>query len=353
MPNQDITNPVTFAASTSSGAFGYPGYAFARTIIAMDAFGMITYTPTVNYGEDNSRAALLGSNGLYYTVGNSNNGATKLFAQGFSTPDVTETTGLEVIKPIKALTSSVANLPLSFLEGNSAEVNAMLSVASVPPGATVKPGKVTNFRGLTEFGGALWFTKGSGSNGINTLYTVAAPDQLPTVSDAVTTAKISVVPGFPTDPANSTAGANFTPFGVFFANATTLYLADEGSGSTTPDASSHAGLEKWSLVNGTWQLDYVLTNGLITGVGRVLKGPDGQYPEATPPNGGTFAPVTDVGLRNLTGVVVGDTVTLWATTSTASSSSSGNQTKFSKCAGTSLSLSASSRSSRVPLATAE
>jgi hypothetical protein len=115
------------------------------------------------------------------------------------------------------------------------------------------------------------------------------------------------VPGFPTDSAKATGG-NFTPFAVFFANDTTMYVTDEGSGNAT-DAANHAGLEKWSLVDGTWQLDYVLTKGLIGVVDKNLTGADGPYPD-----------VTTVGLRNLTGIVTGRIVTLWATTSTSSAS---------------------------------
>ena len=74
--------------------------------------------------------------------------------------------------------------------------------------------------------------------------------------------------------------------------------------------ATHAGLEKWSLNDGVWTLDYVLTKGLIGNVDTNLTGHDGQYPD-----------VTTVGLHNLTGVVHRDgTVTLWATTSTSSAS---------------------------------
>ena len=287
---QDPTNPVSFA-------FG-PSYAFARTIVSMDGSGAFSYTPTINYGGNNGRSALLGSNGLYYSVGNANNGNATTFGPSNGTnPDVTETTGLEVVTPINSTTSSVA-IPA----GNSAEVNPLVQFTfgtSKPD----KPGKDDNFRGVTEFGGALYFTKGSGSNGIDTVYTVPS---LPTVAGAAA-AVISVVPGFPTDSAKSTGG-NFTPFAMFFANATTMYVSDEGSGNAT-DVASHAGLQKWSLVNGTWQMDYLLTQGLIGVVDSGLTGPDGTWPD-----------VTTVGLRNLTGVVNGDQVTLWATTSTASSS---------------------------------
>jgi hypothetical protein len=291
---QDPTNPVTFA-------FGTPvkPYAFSRTIVSMDEDGEFVYTPTINYGGNNGRSALLGSNGLYYTVGNANNGNAKTFGPSNGTnPDVTETTGLEVVNPIDGPSSGVA-IPA----GNSAEVDPLLQFTFVA-GKPDKPGKDDNFRGVTEFGGALYFTKGSGGNGIDTVYTVPS---LPTLANAASTT-ITVVPGFPTDPA--TDGGNFTPFAVFFANPTTMYVSDEASGNAT-DTAQHAGLEKWSLVNGTWQLDYVLTKGLIGTVDTNLTGADGTYPD-----------VTTVGLRNLTGVVDEDdkTVTLWATTSTSSAS---------------------------------
>jgi hypothetical protein len=287
---QDPTNPVTFA-------FG-PGYAFHRTIVSMDNDGEFLYTPTIDYGGNNGRSALSAPNGLYYSVGNANNGnATTFGASNGTNPDVTQTTGLEVVNPINGASPRVA-IPA----GNSAEVDPLMQF--VFAAQADKPGKDNNYRGVTEFGGALYFTKGSGSNGIDTVYTV---DSLPTLANAASST-INIVPGFPTDSAKATGG-NFTPFAVFFANATTMYVTDEGTGNTT-DATSHGGLQKWSLDNGTWQLDYVLTAGLIGTVDTNLTGADGPYPN-----------VTTIGLRNLTGVVDSrGTVTLWATTSTSSAS---------------------------------
>ncbi len=288
---QDPTNPVTFA-------FG-ANFAFHRTIVSLDEDGEFSYTPTIDYGGNNGRSALLGSNGLYYAVGNANNGDAATFGPSNGTnPDVTETTGLEVVKPINAASASVT-IPAN----NSAEVDPLLQFqfgTSKPD----KPGKDDNFRGITEFGGALYFTKGSGSNGIQTVYTVPS---LPTLADAAAT-KITIVPGFPTDSAKATGG-NYTPFAVFFANPTTMYVTDEGTGNAT-DVTTHAGLQKWSLVNGQWVLDYILTRGLINTVDSNLTGEDGPYPN-----------VTTIGLRNLAGVVnPNQTVTLWATTSTSSTS---------------------------------
>jgi hypothetical protein len=296
VPGQDPTNPVTFA-------FG-PTYAFARTIVSTSGNGVFSYTPTINYGGNNGRSGLLGSNGLYYTVGNANNGNAAAFgtANNGTNPDVTETTGVEAVTPINAATSNVA-IPA----GNSAEVDPLLQF-TFTAGKPDKPGKDDNFRGITEFGGALYFTKGSGSNGMQTVYTVPT---LPTVANAASQT-ITVVPGFPTDSAKAaladkTTGGNFTPFAVFFANATTMYVTDEGTGNSAD--AGHAGLEKWSLVSGTWQLDYILTAGLIGQVDTGLTGADGAWPD-----------VTTIGLRNLTGVVNGDQVTLWAATSTKSTS---------------------------------
>jgi hypothetical protein len=293
---QDPTNPVTFA-------FG-PDYAFRRTIVSVDEKGGITYTPTDDYGGNNGRSALLGSNGLYYAVGNANNGDAATFGSSSNgtNPDVTETTGLEVVNPIG---SSVVNATIA--SASSAEVDPMLQF-KLNNGKLDKAGKDDNFRGITEFGGALYFTKGSGSNGIDTVYTVQAPNSLPTFANAAAST-IVVVPGFPTDSARATNG-NFTPFAVFFANPTTMYVTDEGTGSAV-DAGLHAGLQKWVLgSDGVWQLRYVLTKGLIGVVDDNVTGAAGPWPA-----------ITTIGLRNLTGRINRNgTVTLWATTSTKSAS---------------------------------
>jgi hypothetical protein len=317
---QDPTNPVSFAFGSN--------YAFHRTIVSLDDDGQLSYTPTINYGGNNGRAALLGSNGLYYTVGNANNGNAATFgsASNGTTPDVTETTGVEVVKPINGRSPNVA-IPSS----NSAEVDPLLEFGLGKKGADDKPGKDDNFRGITEFNGALYFTKGSGSNGVQTVYTIvnapqspagfvpapnsgpAAGNVLPTVANAGQQA-IVILNGFPTDSARAsladgTSGGDFTPFAMFFANDHTLYVTDEGTGNSADAA--HAGLEKWILgSNGTWTLAYTLTSGLIGKVDSNLVGFDGQYPN-----------VTTIGLRNLTGLVNRDgTVTLWAATSTSSAS---------------------------------
>jgi len=178
-----------------------------------------------------------------------------------------------------------------------------------------KPGKDTNFRGMTIFHNTLYITKGSGGNGINTVYQVGSSDVLPTGTAAELMAvPITILPGFPNTAAST--GTSF-PFGIWFANETTLYVCDEGDGTlVTPpingnvaDAQSlaTAGVQKWSLINGAWTLLYVLQDGLNIGVPYGVA----NYPTALNPATG--------GCRNMTGRHNHDgTVTLFAITSTIS-----------------------------------
>ena len=173
---KDTTNPVT--------SFFAPGanqtYAFNRSVVAFSANGSFTTTQTLAYGGNNGRSAVLAPNGLYYTVGNSNNGS--------GTPSqLTTSTGLEVATPGATPNSTMIDPTFKALPKD-------------------KAGKSSNFRGLTYYDGNLYFTKGSGSNGINTVYTVTNPNgQLPTSSTA-NDATISILPGFPTDSAKVTGG---------------------------------------------------------------------------------------------------------------------------------------------------
>src|SRR5262249_7174861 len=100
-----------------------------------------------------------------------------------------------------------------------------------------KTGKDDNFRGETIFNNTLYVTKGSGGNGIDTVSQVGTAGTLPTAADAANT-PITILPGLPSGlAANFKPGdpaTEFFPFGIWFANATTLYVADEGSGNITP-----------------------------------------------------------------------------------------------------------------------
>ncbi len=150
-------------------------------------------------------------------------------------------------------------------------------------------------------------TKGSGSNGVNTVYQVGTAGQLPTAATAASTL-ITPLAGFPT------SGTATHPFGLWFANSTTLFVADEGDGQAPGTAgkdTSNAGLDEYTFVGGKWNETAVFQKGLLD---------QAAYSDGLP-----WMVSTD-GLRNLTGEVNKDgSFTLFATTSTVSNESTHDQ----------------------------
>ena len=271
----DPTNPV--------------GGSYYRAIAQIYESGAIQITNTNAYSGNNGRGAIL-ANGYYFTVGNNNNGA--------GTPaNIVNSTGVEIVLP-----GAAAGTPVQV--GNFS-IAQLTDPATGLPFAADKAGKDNNFRGLTIHDNTLYVTKGSGSNGVNTVYQVGNAGSLPTLATAPS-APMTILPGLPTTLARNADATN--PFGIWFANSKTLYVADEGDGTAANAAKSKfAGLQKWSLVDGVWQLDYVLQTGLNLG-----------QPYSVPNYPTSLNPVTD-GLRNIAGRNNGDgTVTIWAVTSTVS-----------------------------------
>ncbi len=326
-----------------------PGDAYYRSVAEVDQFGQFHFTKTNSFSGDNGRAAILNDSlgeNLVYMAGNAGNGSQVPQPVG-----VIISTGAQMLTPTTAPESTQnPGTPTAVGSFNIAELGDK----------TDKIGKDTNFRGLTIFNNVVYYTKGSGGNGVNTVYFVdttgtACPNgvglpvagaKLPTSPLAYNTSasviqtegmvpyNMCILKGLPTVLAKAKAPAVIDyPFGMWFANATTLYLADEGSGNVgttvadfytpaTPAQNPTAGLQKWIFNSsaGEWQLAYTLTNGLNLGVPYDVPGyPTGNNSGA---GGSTFpwAPATD-GLRNITGNVGFDgTATIYAITSTISGS---------------------------------
>jgi hypothetical protein len=298
----DPTNPVTSSLQSSPSTIT----AYYRAVAEVDAHGHLSITDGNAYSGDNGRAAIKGSNGVYYMVGNDNSGniGKKQLATTVPGFELINATGAELripgtTPPVPPPTPGLGIDMIGRLEFLSGD----------------KPGKDTNFRGLTIFNNTVYVSKGSGGNGINSVFQEGTPGTLPTGTAAeLATVPLTILPGFPNTEAST--GTNF-PFGMFFANANTLYVCDEGDGTfVTPpvngnvaDAQSQAtaGLQKWVLQNGTWTMAYVLQNGLNIGM---QYGVD-HYPASINPATG--------GCRNIAGRVNHDgTVTIWAITSTVS-----------------------------------
>jgi hypothetical protein len=317
----DPTNPVTGA--------------YYRVVAQLGQDGKFHFTTTNAYSGNNGRAAIFNAAAdVFYTAGNAGNG-------GNPQPNgLIESTGAQILS--RVLAPERAQTPAAPTAVGSFNVSQL-------GGAEDKVGKDTNFRGETIFNHVLYFTKGSGSNGVNTVYFVDTTGKacaiggvgipqpgakLPTAglaynpalvsSEGLTPYNMCILKGFPTTLAKS---ATAFPFGIWFANRTTLYVADEGNGTDTYDgttatyaaaaAQTTAGLQKWvfDASTGSWKLAYALQNGLDLGQPYTVA----DYPVGTNPvTGLPWAPATD-GLRNITGRVNGrGTVTIWAITSTVS-----------------------------------
>jgi uncharacterized protein (TIGR03437 family) len=287
-------NTVDVSNSNSPGAYdptNPAGGSYYRSVVQVGANGAIMVTPTNSYSGNNGRAAIL-ANGLYYMAGNGNNG-------GGTPTNVVQTEGAQYAIPGQSYATPATPI-------GSFEITSVINPVTGLPYPGDKLGKDDNLRGLTIFNNTLYMSKGSGSNGINTVYRVGDAGSLPTPQNAASAA-ITVLPGFPTVLASASNSVNF-PFGLFFANATTLYVADEGDGTVADAATSKtAGLQKWILNNGVWSMAYVLQNGLNLGKPYSVA----NYPTSLNPS--------PDGLRNITGVVNSNgTVTIYAITSTVS-----------------------------------
>jgi hypothetical protein len=317
----DPTNPVTGA--------------YYRAVASLSANGKWTFTETNAYSGNNGRAAVEAKvNGKYYiyTAGNAGNGANP------QPSGVVLGAGAQIMSP--------SDQPESLQTPGAPTPVGSFSITELGDKAD-KVGKDDNFRGLTLYNNVLYYTKGSGGNGVDTVYfldttgtacpngvglpAAGAPLPATDIAASLTAAGLSsnmcILKGFPTALAKSATDASGYPFGLWFANPTTVYVADEGAGDnayspatnsyTAAAASTTAGLQKWvyNSTAGEWQLAYTLSSGLNLGTPYTVAG----YPTGiNSVTGLPWAPATG-GLRNITGKVGPDgTVTIWGVTSTVS-----------------------------------
>ncbi|HEY1895470.1 MAG TPA: hypothetical protein VGG62_04320 [Terracidiphilus sp.] len=330
----DVSNSNTPGAVDPTNPVGESYY---RAVATVDQHGKFAFIETNAYSGNNGRAVILSnSNGAesFYTAGNAGNGANPQ-------PDgVILGAGAQIIIPAT----------VGEYQQNPRKPTPVASFNVTELGAKAdKIGKDDNFRGLTIFNHVLYYTKGSGSNGVNTVYFVdttgtACPNGvgLPAPGAALPATPLTYDPGalqtvglpdnmcilagFPSKP-NKTVTVTAYPFSLWFADANTLYVADEGDGTNAYDNATNlytdaamqttAGLEKWVFdsSSSTWKLAYTLQNGLKLGVPYAVKGLPSANNAAT---GLPWTPATD-GLRNFTGMVTDDRkAVIWAISSTVS-----------------------------------
>jgi hypothetical protein len=232
-----------------------------------------------------------------------------------------DTTGTTLTGNLDAVTNSKVVGKVNGTYGSATGYQRGFSVTQIPATAD-KTGKDDNFRGLADYSNTIYVSKGSGGNGLDAVYQVnpsggpyVAPGSsagLPTTSTDALNASINPLPGWPLDSTGANEGCDtaktpcspvptvYHPFGIWFANDTTLYVGDEG-GST--DNFAPGGLEKWTYdaAKLQWELQYTIPASSIqpytvAGVGKLQA----------------------EGLRNIAGINNGDgTVTILGITSTS------------------------------------
>jgi phospholipase C len=266
----NLANAIGTSDISKLSTAGGPNVTVNRDIARISATGAIDTTTSLGdaYQGDNARDVASIDGAEFFSVGNSDNSKISTIGPRYSTLGATTSTLLGTV--------------------------------------TGTPSKNDNFRSVQIFNGNVYTAKGSGGTGSNGIFLVGPTSS--TSGGETTTA----LPGL-SQVVGSDGPNVIHPFGFFFANATTLYIADEGfeqqvnpNDPTTFAASPKAGIQKWILSGGTWTLAYTLTTGLNLGKQTTIAGVT-SWTE---------------GLRNLAAQLNADgTVTLLAVTAQSDSNS--------------------------------
>ncbi|MDR0479318.1 MAG: hypothetical protein LBH31_05850 [Burkholderiaceae bacterium] len=332
-----------------------------RTVAQLNlASNTLSFTPTNAYAGNNGRAAVL-AGGMYYLVGNAGNSGKNPKPTTGQIDMLTMNTGVQSIAPGASCpfsqvigqfisgsgsgnyTVAPPGTPCSLasmgtISGGSATDDqfgfsiAALSTPSVPVAAD-KTGKDDNFRGLfVDPNGTMFTSKGSGSNGVNTVYQVGATGALANGGKLPQNAPISVAPGFPTtlaanlpsslsSPWTLSTGVGY-PFGMWVpaGNTSLMFVGDEGDLIDIADASIGSGglwvYQQAGGSGGAWTPIAHITQGLNLGVAYTVTDTAGTYGA----RGASYTTTPD-GLRNITGQVNSDgSYTIYAVTSTIGNS---------------------------------
>ncbi|WP_253717118.1 PEPxxWA-CTERM sorting domain-containing protein [Sphingomonas sp. AP4-R1] len=277
------TDPTKSTALAQSGSLTGQAYtAVPRVVVSIDAMGSVNSSTALYnvYNGQNPRAAYTVDGSSYYISGQGQSGDKTGGVFYVSGGTATAVTGLDTSGKTAAqdtrdvqvyngqLLTSVDSKQGS--KSNRDFIGTLGQIGSLPTSLANNGDGPTMLPGFGNNGGTGKLTvTAANSNGLNTIGTTV----------------------------------NLSPEAFFFANPTTLYVADSGmpkNDSVTNDSNGsslgNGGLQKWVFSNGSWSLAYTIAAGLNL-VGN-----------------GSASGVT--GLFGLTGVVVGDTVELYATSNT-------------------------------------
>ena len=268
----DPTNPV--------------GRSYYRAVAQIDVNGNATFTQTNAYSGNNGRAAILNnSNGadFFYTAGNAGNGANPQ-------PDgIIIGAGAQILNPLtqsrfrSGPDSLLRSRPSTSRKSASRRTrSARTTISAASPSSTtccISPRAAAATVSIRFTLSIPRLTVCNDNNGIGLPPANATLPTAPLAYDpSVLQTKgldpnnMCILNGFPTALKSKTS----FPFGVWFADANTLYVADEGDGDNTyangvytkAAGNPLSGLQKWIFdpVAGQWNLAYVLQSGLQLGM---------------------------------------------------------------------------------------
>jgi hypothetical protein len=274
----DPTNPNALAQSSSIQSSSYT--AVPRVVALIGADGSAD-TSTALYGVfngNNPRSVYSVDGSSFYVSGQGNS------------PDATG----GVFYATKGASSATAITGLDTNSKTSAQDTRVVEVYNnqlyVSADSTEGKGSNRDFIGTLGSAGSLPTGLANSGNG---------PTQIPE-STVTSSGKYTITTA--TTNGLNVAGeqVNLSPEEYFFANATTLYVADSGAPKNTSatNALGDGGLQKWTFNGSNWVLDYTLAAGLNLVANANANSAD---------TSGT------TGLLGLTGKVVGGIVQLYAT----------------------------------------
>ncbi|HEY4342348.1 MAG TPA: hypothetical protein VGM97_20585 [Steroidobacteraceae bacterium] len=281
----DVNGSGTALAQSPNTGLG--GANISRVIALIGANGSINTTTAITgvYSENNPRSVYTQNGTSFYISGQGNKDLTGgvFYVSHLGANTATAITGAD--------TSSKSSGTFNQDTRDVQIVNGQLTVSLDSTEGTASKGlNIDRIGTLTATGG-----------GLPTTALNQQPVALAGINGAVTLSN-----GNGNSINHSSGSAYLSPENFFYANATTLYVADSGepkngssSGTLGVQNPGDGGLQKWSLVGGSWQLDYTLSGGL-----NLVQNDDDQ----------NIANQHGVsGLYGLAGKVVGNTVELLAT----------------------------------------
>ncbi|MBK5653308.1 MAG: PEP-CTERM sorting domain-containing protein, partial [Rhizobium sp.] len=271
---------------TAAQQTGTPVTTVARVIALIGANGSVDTTTALTgvFNQNNPRSVATVDGSSFYVSGQ---GASKTDpTQGVFLASRGATTATAIDNSTDTRVVSIANTG----SGNQLYVSRDYN----PPGSGAQ--NFTNVSRLTNGSGGL----PTSSSGLVTTHITPPASPL---SSGGNNGSINLTASLANGVNNSRIGSfvYLSPEQYFFANSTTLYVADSGqpkNGNANKAALGEGGLQKWSLVNGNWVLDYDLVKGL-----SLVNNANANNP--------TAPGVT--GLLGLTGQVVNGQVELFAT----------------------------------------